>query len=184
MEFSRDWLRDQPFSSEPALQSSYVAAVVLEDYDAAKDIATKGLVANPNRFGLLNNLAFAQVNREDVEAARKTINKVRRQDLTENERVVLRATEGLLAFRSGHAERGRKRYMDAISTAKARNQTRLLALASAYHALEEYRQQSEEAVTAGRQALRLLQADSDLAMGVLRDRLADVMRRDRTLGNR
>ena len=172
VEGSRLWLADQPFSSRPAIQGSYVTAVVLEDYAECEAFARRGLLPNPQRFGLLNNLAFAQINQGNLDSAEETLNRANRSAASEAEKAVLRATQGLLAFRRGRAELGRERYLDAISIARSLKQGRLLALASVFYALEERRQMSEHADTAVSQALRHLDTEEEPTMTVLRDRLS------------
>ena len=172
LEGSRLWLLDQPFSSRPAIQGSYVAAVVLEDYAASEKFAQNGLVANPSRFNLLNNLAFSQINQGHFSDAEETLERAQRSAKADRQKAVLGATEGLLHFREGRVERGRQRYRDAIAIAKSLKDKRLLALASAFYALEERRTVSEYASVAALEALRRLDIKDEPTMAVLRDRLS------------
>ena len=134
------WHFDQPFSSRPAIKGSYVSAVALADYDTSVWFARNGLRANPSDFLLMNNLAFALINRgaaTDIEDAKKELGKAGGLDLTEDDRVVLQATHGFLAFRTGDAAGGRESYTEARHKAQGMKDDRLYALASAFHAIEE-----------------------------------------------
>lgn len=130
------WLSDEPFSSRPAVFGSYVASVGSMDFMEAVRFAKEGLRANPSDPILLNNLVFALAQSDHIEEANehfKLIRKPRdsRIDLT------LLATEGLLCYRRGEIERGRKLYKEAIAIAKDVRDRRALALASMFFAYEE-----------------------------------------------
>ena len=133
----KQWQFDQSFSSRPSILGSYVTGVALENHETSKWFAEKGLIANPRDFVLLNNLAFAQINLGEIEGARKVLARVGRLKLSDRDRVVLKATQGLLQFRSGNPKEGRQLYMDAISKAQNMKQNKLSALACAFHAFEE-----------------------------------------------
>ena len=53
------WREDQPFSSRPAVFASFLSGVGLEDYEQSSRICQLALIASPDDFGLLNNLAFS-----------------------------------------------------------------------------------------------------------------------------
>ena len=132
------WHFDQPFSSRPSTHGSYVSAIALEDYATSEWFAKKGLIANRSDFTLLNNLAFACINQDNMEGAQKALSRVKRSQLSDQDWVVLKATQGLLAFRTENdVAVGRKLYLDARSEARKMQDNRLFALASAYHAIEE-----------------------------------------------
>ncbi len=46
--FSKDWLADEPFASKPALFGSHIASAAIGDYLSAAQIAKTALTANPN----------------------------------------------------------------------------------------------------------------------------------------
>ena len=140
VENCRLWLFDQPFSSRPSIQGSFLAGVALEDYEMSEYFAKQGLLANPSDSTLLNNLAFALINRKDVDQARGALAKIRRTKTSERDKMILDATRGLLEYRTGNVQLGRELYSNAISMAeqvKDSERSTLLALASAFHAMEE-----------------------------------------------
>ena len=134
------WHFDQPFSSRPSTHGSYVSAIALEDYATSEWFAKKGLLANRSDFTLLNNLAFACINQGNMEGAKKALSRVKRSQLSDQDWVVLQATQGLLAFRTGNVAVGRQLYLDARSEARKMQDNRLFALASAFYAIEEVSQ--------------------------------------------
>ena len=140
LEYCRLWQLDQPFSSRPGMHGSFVSAIALEDYVQSKEFAERGLMANPQDAILLNNLAFAQVNLGEMDAARATLSGIKRSKLSRYERTTVKATRGLLEFRNGDVAVGRRLYEQAISDAKKLKSNRLIALALAFYAIEELTQ--------------------------------------------
>jgi len=136
------WLDDEPYSSRPAVLGSYVASGILGQYDEAVLMARMGLRANPNDPTLLNNLIFSLIHFGELVEAEQTLEKLKSSDLEQANKVLLRATTGLLRFRQGSPDLGRNDYLEAIRMAgEAKNriyQTR----AAIYLALEEIRTKS------------------------------------------
>lgn len=135
----RLWQYDQPFSRTPGILGSYIAAVVLQNYRVSRDFSSLGLVANPQDPTLLNNLAFAELNLGDLQAAGDAIAKIDESKATDKERTVVKATMGLLQFRMGCIEEGRRLYTEAIQSARRIGDKRLLGFAQAFQAMEEPR---------------------------------------------
>ena len=131
------WQFDQPFSSVPGTHGSYVAAVAMEDYITSRGFAEQGLIANQHDWILLNNLAFAQINLGDLSDARRTLSRINKARISKWEATTIKATEGLLHFREGKSELGRRYYEEAIADAKAQNDSRLQGIALSFYAKEE-----------------------------------------------
>jgi tetratricopeptide (TPR) repeat protein len=166
---SQNWLNDQSFSPIPAALASYVASSALKDFPRAKDVALSGLRANPQNPWLLNNLAFAQANLGSLDEAWTSVSEIKATDDTT--KVLRLATQGLIRFRAGDIEAGRRYYRDALEAAKRAALARLYAKAAIFFALEETRIQSEFAPEARNLAEKLTKdfVDADIAM--LRSRL-------------
>jgi hypothetical protein len=143
------WLADQPFSSRPALFGSFLASSVIEDFDDAVAFAQHGLLSNPEDFSLHNNLAFSLALRGDVKDAGKALAQIRTNSLTARERVIIKATAGLVAFRSGNIERGRELYGSAIAQGSSLEQI----IARIYYAFEELRIHAPRAETLRQEAI-------------------------------
>lgn len=107
------WLADEPFSGRPALMGSYIGFRP-EHVRTAEQFATAGLRRDNSNHTLLNNRAVARVYQgkvaaayEDVEAALALI--------PARDSAHLMATLGLIAFRAGMPNDGRKFYETSIS---------------------------------------------------------------------
>ena len=171
------------FQVDPSVQGSYVSAVALEDYRTSEWFAKLGLMANPEDFTLLNNLAFACINRGDIESAKGALARVDRLlQLSDLEQAVLQATRGLLKFRTGNVAIGRQLYLEARSKARkiqAQDGGRLLALASVFHAIEEVSQEVSDSRPMVSETFEALKRVSDPIFRVLERKLTKITTRPR-----
>jgi tetratricopeptide (TPR) repeat protein len=126
VEYSVDWLRDEPFASRPALLGSWIAAVALEDYETALRLVESAAVANPGdiRLTVQSLYCLASMGRVDEAAAQLPLLETAAAsgDSTFTPPawdVLLAADRGLLAFRNGNVEEGRAAYAGAIELAAA-----------------------------------------------------------------
>lgn len=133
----QEWAFDEPFSKRPSALGSYIALVALEDYVLAKSLADQGLRSNPKDPLLTNNLAVALVNMGQKDEARQLLATIPRPVKDHAVDAVLRATEGLVHFRSGDLDRGRVLYREAIEAFRPGN-PRAHALAMLHLAREEF----------------------------------------------
>jgi len=133
---SWNWLKDQPFSSEPAIFGSYVASVGMANFEEAERIARAGLLANPGDSMLRNNLVFALANQYRLDEAEDHYRRID-QNQEDRVRLTLLATAGLLRYRRGDIDEGRTLYHSAIALAKKTEDRRAIALASIFLAREE-----------------------------------------------
>lgn len=115
------WHLIEPFSTAPAIFGSFVASVRSTSLDRGLALATSVLNANPHDPHLLNNLAVLYAYSGDTEKATAALRSSRSTNQTELE-VTQRATEGLIAFRSGTPDVGILHYETAISTALERHE--------------------------------------------------------------
>lgn len=136
LEASMDWLNDEPFSERPAVMATFVASVPIEDYSRAVMIAEEGLNANPESQLLRNNLVFALASAGRIEEALREARWVRPLEFEdESSSVTWTATRGLVAFRQGKFEEGRRLYLEAIWRSERDGLRR--AYAAAFLAREE-----------------------------------------------
>jgi tetratricopeptide (TPR) repeat protein len=150
LQYALRWLEDQPFSVRPAHVASYLAAV-LGDHKTAVEIERFSLVSNPNDWLLLNNVAFSLINLGELLEASEKLKQLESMKLDPKENVVVTATRGLLAYRSGDIAAGRTLYARSIEEAQRRKLREQLTIATIHFAWEELRTQSE-----GAKALRSL----------------------------
>ncbi|MFZ0299703.1 MAG: tetratricopeptide repeat protein [Candidatus Sulfotelmatobacter sp.] len=147
-----EWLRDQPFSKQPVLFTSYVASLI-EDYDKSISILKQSLRTNPDDPGLINNLAFALGSADRLDEAESALKRIDMANCEGLSAITLAATTGLLLFRAGFPDRGRELYGLAISRASARGILKYRVMASLYLAREELIASTHAAETAVNRAL-------------------------------
>ncbi len=146
-----NWLNDQPFSSRPVALGSYLASTVMGDYEEGIRILKRGRIANPEDPMILNNLAFAYASIGRINEAQKAFDLIDLSSVEGVHQVVVTATKGLLAFRSGNVIEGRFLYLNAIENA-SKYFKRLKIMASIYYAREELLARTTEAEKAKRKA--------------------------------
>ena len=171
------WLFDQPFSSGPSTFGSSLASIVFEDYTTSKWFASLGLIANPSNFVLLNNLAFALINLGEMVEANEALTRAGRQQLSDRDQAILKATKGLFEFRTGNVEHGRKLYADARSMAREMpggDGNKVFALASVFGAIEEISQSLSDNAPILSETLEIIDKNPDPIFGALKHRITKV----------
>ncbi len=139
MTAARDWQNYEPTSGRAAVFGSWMAAAMIRDYDDAIKIAKQGLLADPKKIVLANNLAFALACSGQLDAARRVLQKWPIANLAEEHKPIILATNGLLAFREGDRNSGRELYRRARELAINQKERGKSVWAGLYHAREEYR---------------------------------------------
>jgi tetratricopeptide (TPR) repeat protein len=107
------WLADQPFSIAAASHGSWAASEATQ-YETAADLANAGLEANHGNAMLLNNLAFALVQQGRIGEAQKAALQGLDAKPAPSDVPYLIATTGLILFRAGRFELGRRLYLRAV----------------------------------------------------------------------
>lgn len=123
-----DWLADSPYDKSSVLFSSHIAYGFLKDYESAAKILRIGLLANPNDSSILNNLAYVNALNGDINSAELFIERLSKSnvDISSDAEICHIATKGLLQFRKGNIDEGRKLYLEAIKSAKENAMDRTL----------------------------------------------------------
>lgn len=148
------WQADEPFAPEPAVFASYVASVGTEQYQIAADAARQGLIASPGDMMLRNNLVFSLASAGDIEAAERELKILSADDAASSHATIV-ATQGLVAFRSGRLDDGRRLYKAAVDQFARERQEGRSALAAAFWAREEFEARTSLAISAFATAARL-----------------------------
>jgi len=165
------WLAEQPFDTDPAGFTSYVAAAGIEDFELSLQAAEAGLRANPNYALLLNNAAYALINLGRLAEARKYLDRASGVSSDSDDRAVLLATSGMLAFREGDRRAGRKLYDDAIAQLQAPGSEVTVLLATMNLAREEIMMGSVDGLDILRSALRAVEGSKDADVHLAWNRL-------------
>lgn len=157
-----EWAEDEPFATRPVLFGSWVASMGLGDFATAADMAEVARTANPDDPRLVAQLLYCRASMDEMAEARALLPELERLTrLSEGSRtqdewdVVLEADRGLLAYREGNPEIGRRHYEEAIDLAAKSQLPESVATALVNYAREEARFSGQ-------------QFDSDLFDGALK----------------
>lgn len=131
------WGADEPFSDRPYLLGSYIAIEALGDAAQAEKLARKGLLANAHETYLHNNLAVSLAYQGRLDDAEESWRAARRGASRIDSEGTLRATAGLLHYRRGDVEAGRREYVAAIRAARTSRDEDAARRAAVYLVLEE-----------------------------------------------
>lgn len=137
IDYAEQWYSDQPFSSRPSYMASY-ASSLLGDYERAIRFLDRLLKLNRNDPMALNNLAFFEILRGNLENGMRAFDEAKRLGTDEEGELVLEATAGLIEFRKGNDGLGRTLYRRTIHKASAKKNRRIRALAVLNLAREEF----------------------------------------------
>src|SRR5262249_11414644 len=133
--------------------------------------AELGLLSNPDDFSLHNNLAFALALKGDGARAQEVLGVIGRMALSPVEHVVFTATSGLVSFRLGNSELGRRHYHRAVELGKRLPDPRVGVIARVYCAFEEIRVRSPQSERIRQEAVEQGQTLADPLYLAVVDRL-------------
>jgi tetratricopeptide (TPR) repeat protein len=170
------WLEDQPFASAPAVLSSYILADLFADWEAGKRVAERGLVANQDDLGLLNNLAVCLMELGEISKAEEVVDRLRAAERGAKSSAIHKATFGMLAFRKGDPDSGRKLYFEAIEEANGEGSRPLAARAAFHLAIEELVAGTDQSEQAVKRISRLDKADEFVESTRLLNRVISLLK--------
>lgn len=113
------WLGDEPFSTRAASLGAFIAAEMLQDFNTAEAIASRGLIVNHNDPILLNNRAYSRACLGNIAGARDDLKRARAHVLERTDELCLLATEGCIEYRSGDPILGSELYHRSIIMGEA-----------------------------------------------------------------
>ena len=172
IEYTRAWLCDEPFSRRPYIHLSFLTSEILEDYKASLEILKIALTIIPNDPTLLNNLSFVQIHLGELTEAKQTLARIDMNDCPSSTKICTLATAGLLNYRLGKPEEGRRLYQEAILLAKRESMPLLRARAMIYLAREELLTRSFVSEEWRKQAMEETLKLQDPALELIAQRLA------------
>ena len=108
------WLDDEPFSADASIFGS-LYAIEAGEYQTATEMIDLGLIASPENSTLINNRAFAKACTWDLQEAAADIQRIDLHDGSTGTLGCALATTGLIVYRSGLEEDGRRLYERSIS---------------------------------------------------------------------
>jgi tetratricopeptide (TPR) repeat protein len=130
------WLADQPFALDPALFTSFVAATLLDDQDAAISACEIGLRTSRQHPSLLNNLAFSLASSGRLQEAR-TVLQQPMVGAAVRDTATINATRGLIEYRAGNVDAGQLLYRSAVETLLKEKENVAAASAALFWVYEE-----------------------------------------------
>jgi hypothetical protein len=145
---SEKWFYFHPFSTRPIVLNSYIEGTILNRHKEAVDIINKSLLLSPSNSVLLNNKAFSLAKLNKIDEARECINKIvsaLEDGFDQNDFNVLKATMGLVEYRSGNQKDGNRLYNESYEYFKRNNEYALEARALFFWSLEEEKYNHENA---------------------------------------
>ncbi len=144
LNYSYVWLKDMPFSKRPVMLGSHISSVYLNNHEKAREFLITGLTSHPGDSQIINNLAYSHALENQTENALYYLEKLSsHQEISKTTDICLKATRGLIYFRSGYHDIGRKYYLTAIEEAKSINNSYYTWLAILNYAREEILIKSE-----------------------------------------
>ncbi len=164
-------LLDEPFSGLDACTGSFCAWIA-EDWTEAYRLANEGLLANPGNALLINNAAVALLEQGQFRQAVTLLTHGRSLPAQRRDRATLAATEGMLFFRIGMFDEGRRRYNRIITFFENNNEENVVARAALILAREEILANTSEAESSWKRADALMPANPTADLVTVRDRVA------------
>ena len=161
----REWAIDEPFSSRPVVMGTFLGGVY-GDYQMGLELGEAGLIANPDDEQIVNNLAFIEASQGNLAAAWQRI-----RGLANDKSPHFVANIGLLAYRMGEIERGRKCYQAAIRLSKLARQPQTESLATLFFAREALLAADPQAAKIAEAAARVAAKNEATSVKVVWERL-------------
>lgn len=138
LENAAKWLLDMPFSKRPVIFASNLASTILGDQKKSIMFLKAGEVSHPHDPLILNNLAYAYAQNNNTIEALAALNRITNyEQINYSTKICIGATRGLILFRRGDENEGRRLYLDAIEKTKHINNSELNWIAILNYAREE-----------------------------------------------
>lgn len=138
LDYTFRWFLDMPFSKRPIMFGAHIASSLLYDQEKSRGFLKAGLISHPNDPQIINNLVYSLALENNTNEALSYLNKLPQiSGVEKSTQICLTATRGLVFFRSGFHEEGRKNYLKAIEEAKELKSQYYTSLAFLNYAREE-----------------------------------------------
>ncbi|HUV57144.1 MAG TPA: hypothetical protein VMV84_07935 [Dehalococcoidales bacterium] len=143
LEASKKWGRFQFLSSRPIILSMFLSSCVFNDDLGAINIFKNAFPAQSKDALAINNYVFALARSGHIVEAEKELEKADLEEASREDRLAISATKGLICFRKGYIEEGRKLYNDVIMGFERLRNFRSAVRATYFWAIEEKRIKSQ-----------------------------------------
>lgn len=165
----RQWILEEQYSSHPFLLGSSLLTQASNPQEAI-NIATEGLIANPDDLPLKNNLAYAYLINNDVSNAELILDSFPK-DISDYDRIFYYATKGLLEFKKRNVSTGRQLYNDSIELSQRMNEIILSKKALLNLAIAEFESKNQEAILFAKKVIEYVKNSTLPDIRILVERL-------------
>lgn len=157
LEACKKWGRFQFLSSRPIIHSMFVSSCILDnDLEAIKTFE-EAFPAQKDSPLAMNNYAFALTRVGRTKEAMDTLGRCPIDRASPEDNLAIIATKGLIWFRKGNIEGGRRLYNNAVNGFERLENYSSAAIAKCFWAVEEKRIKSEDAKARIREAKRAVE---------------------------
>lgn len=136
-EQAENWLRDEPYSSEPAMLGSSICAGVLDDPVRTIEFSELGLKVAPNQQYLWNNKLVALARMGRIKDAEEVLPRLQVWKNQSEFEPFVHAAQGVIEFRKNNFQTGRLHYANAVKAARESGSEIRAFLAQSYWIEEE-----------------------------------------------
>lgn len=172
------WFIDMPFSKRPVMLGSHIAGTFLNDNEKSRSFLKAGLLAHPNDPQLLNNLVYSYAEDNQIPEAIEYLEKINENEKNEPiTQICIKATRGLVYFRSNLFDQGRQCYLEAIKEAHEINNQFYNWLALLNYAREEILIKSEFVKTIMDLVYKIPEQSSDREINILKSEVLDLFKK-------
>lgn len=175
------WFLDVPFSKRPVILGSFISGSLLNDKTAAIILLEVGLQANPNNPTLLNNIIYDLATSGNIEKCGVYLKRLQEVDLnklTDENKITIQATLGLVYLKNKEIELGKRLYELAISNAERINNIYLKNLAIVNYTKELILQNDTEKSKYGSIVLNMKIEDTRKDLVFLRNEVVEMIKKD------
>jgi tetratricopeptide (TPR) repeat protein len=172
LESIRGWELEEPYSASPYILASHITANIGKLKESI-EFALRGLDANPNNFIVANNLCYSLINSGRIDEAEVKMKKISNQ-IHGDEILFYNATKGLLEFKRGNVDLGRKLYVQSIKKCAEIKEPRLGVQAYLNLAIAELEAKTKDSLEISKNALEISEKFDHPTIKLLRERLSKV----------
>lgn len=184
LENAAKWFLDMPFSKRPLIFGSNLASTILGDQDKSILFLKAGEMSHPHDPLILNNLAYAYAQKNNTIEALAALGRISNYEQIESStRICIGATKGLIMFRSGNEEGGRRLYMEAIEKTKQIGNSELNWIAILNYAREEIIAKSEYVEPIMEAVSQIPENSGFLEVDILKKKIIETYKKEKSVPN-
>jgi tetratricopeptide (TPR) repeat protein len=169
----RKWQMEETYSSSPFAVGSCIACSAGKPEDGA-EMARFGLKANRGDRLLINNLCYSLLQAGKIDEAEEEFEAYEKVN-DNSDYVFYLATKGLLEFKKGHYDEGRKYYSESMEKCRLINETELMIRAALNLAIAEVEAGTPNSVKVASSAVQFSRGYNNPDIIIKRQQLENVL---------